>query len=269
MKNNNDISIYVVTHKDIKFSKRKGYKIIHVGAAIDDKEILNAINDNTGENISTKNKNFCELTALYWIWKNDIDSKIVGITHYRRFFYKNVICYKKDKIISDSRVKKILKRYDMIIPIPIILNGDTVKEHYNKYHKIKDLELCKEIISKKFPEYIESFNAIMNKKLLYSCNMLICRKELYNKYMEWLFEILFEIEKNIDISQYDEYNKRVYGFLAERLFNVWLEKNKDLKLKRLLVLNLEEDFNNKDYFKAKIKRFIMERTNEKTTKKNN
>ena len=70
---------------------------------------------------------------------------------------------------------------------------------------------------------------------------IITKKHLFDEYMQWLFNILFTLEKRIDISNYDSYQKRVYGFLSERLFNVWIEKNKDrLKIKETTVIFLEK-----------------------------
>ena len=76
--------VYVVSHKNAKFPTESIYKPIQVGK----KESFTEIRDNTGDNISEKNPNYCELTAAYWIWKND-KSDITGLTHYRRYFFKN------------------------------------------------------------------------------------------------------------------------------------------------------------------------------------
>ena len=90
-----------------------------------------------------------------------------------------------------------------------------------------------------YPEYKEAFEKILKRKSLYAFNMFIMNKNKFNDYMEWLFNIFNELEKTIDISGYDEYNKRIYGFLSERLFNVWIEKQ-NLKVKEMLLLNIEE-----------------------------
>lgn len=227
------VKIYVATHKKIDMQKENGYTPIQVGAEIN--EPLPYLKDNTGENISSKNKNYCELTALYWIWKNTSED-IVGLTHYRRLFYKN--CFSKT-ILKIEDIEKILNKYDIILPSKMNLNM-TIEEHYKKYHHIEDLYKCREIINDIYPEYIESFDKVLKRKSLHAFNMFIMDKNRFNDYMTWLFKIFEELEKTIDISGYDEYNKRIYGFLSERLLNVWIEKEK-LKQKEMLVLNVEDD----------------------------
>jgi hypothetical protein len=96
----------------------------------------------------------------------------------------------------------------------------------------------KNIITEKYPQYIDSFNKVMNGKNLHLFNMFICKKEYFDEYCNWIFGILFEVEKRIDISQYDVYQSRIYGFLGERLFNVWLESKK-FKIYKCNVLNIE------------------------------
>lgn len=231
MKQNN-VSIFIVSHKKYNFPKMEGYIPIQVGNG----ENLGILRDNTGDNISNKNQNYCELTALYWIWKN-YKSDIIGITHYRRYFTKNIF---SSRPISKENVEKYLEKYDIILPKPLCMLRLNVKQQYANSHYIKDLLLCGEIIQEKYPKYTNSFNKIMEKKYFYQYNMLITKKEIFDDYMEWLFEILFELEKKIDITNYSDYDKRVYGFLSERLFNVWLEEHDKLKIKELPIINIEE-----------------------------
>ena len=240
--------IYIATHKKIETQKEEGYTPIQVGAEIN--EELPYLKDNTGDNISKKNKNYCELTALYWIWKNTSED-IVGLTHYRRFFFKNIL---SKQLLKIKDIEKILTRNDIILPNKVHLDI-TIEEHYKKYHHIEDLQKCKKIIEKMYPEYKEAFEKILKRKSLYAFNMFIMNKNKFNDYMEWLFNIFNELEKTIDISGYDEYNKRIYGFLSERLFNVWIEKQ-NLKVKEMVVLNIQENRGKqiKEYLKTLIKR---------------
>ena len=249
----NEIKIFVVTHKKAEFPDKEYYVPIQAGTEINDD--LGYTADNIGDNISNKNKNYCELTALYWIWKN-CNADIVGLNHYRRYFFKNRFCSKIDKVINDEKIISYIQKYDMIIPEPEYILKYTIKEEYEKKHHIKDLDNCRNIIQKKYPDYVEAFDKVISSKKMRQYNMLITKKELFDKYCEWLFSILFELESITDISQYDDYNKRIYGFLSERLFNVWLEKNNDIKIKELPVNNIESG-SLKWQIKNQIKKIII------------
>lgn len=231
-----NVSIYVVAHKNAKFPNKEIYKPIQVGKA----ERFTSISDNTGENISEKNPNYCELTAAYWIWKNDNESDIVGLTHYRRYFFNSIFTNNLKNVLSKEEIENYLEKYDIIIPKKTRCLKYTVKEAYSKLHEIKDFEECRNIVEEKYPDYVKEFDEVANHKNIYSCNIFISNKKLFNEYYKWLFDILFELEKRTDISNYSDYNKRIYGFLSERLFNVWLKKHKELKIKEVPVYNTDQ-----------------------------
>lgn len=236
-----NMTIYVVAHKKVKIEFKEGiYRIIRVGIPKNDTNV-NELQDNTGDNIANKNKNYCELTALYWIWKNDKNSNIVGISHYRRFFCDNIIKKINKVMLSEKDIRKILNKYDIIIPKPMLMKKENVLQQYEKAHHKEDIDICKKVIYNKYPQYIEAFNKVMNKHYYSQFNMMICSKELFDSYMEWLFDILAEVEKESEFYNYDDYNKRIFGFLSERLFNVWLTQNKKIKIKRKLVYNSERE----------------------------
>lgn len=132
--------------------------------------------------------------------------------------------------------------------------GKTIRQDYEINHNIRDYDECRKIIIKYFPKYKESFDRVSDSKDLYQYNMFITKRAVFDSYCSWLFKILFELEKRIDISNYDKYNSRVYGFLSERLFNVWLDYNKQLKVKKFEVYNIEE--NKLSLLKANIKNII-------------
>ncbi|WP_302177478.1 DUF4422 domain-containing protein [Megamonas funiformis] len=116
---------------------------------------------------------------------------------------------------------------------------ETVRSQYEHAHNKRDLGEVENIIKEKHPEYIKAFEKVMNSRKLYIYNMFAMKKSLFDEYCAWLFDILFTLENRIDISDYDKYNARVFGFLSERLFNVWLEK-KSLKVKTIDVVFLEK-----------------------------
>lgn len=230
------MKIYIAIFNKLPNINEKGYYNLQLGA-VNSEKIISPIRDNIGENISEKNSIYCELTGLYWIWKN-IDDKIVGLTHYRRFFYKNPLIFNKKKILSEKDVINILDKYDIIVPQAGHLFASSIYKQYKKAHDIDDLEKCGKIIKEKYPEYYETFTNVMKSNCYHPYNMFICKKKIINNYCEWLFTIFNELEKEIDISKKDKYNRRVFGFLGERLFNVWIINN-NYKLKECPVYNIE------------------------------
>lgn len=220
-----DIKILVATHKKYLMPNDDIYLPIQVGA--EGKEDFGYIKDNTGDNISIKNPNYCELTALYWAWKN-LNCDYIGLCHYRRYFSHNIkgrfFRGRKASILSKSDIKHILLNYDIILP-PLITCKESVKDGYYNNHYKKDLDIIEKIITTKYPNYLEDYYHIMNNNYLHFLNMFIMSIDKFHSYCSWLFPILFESEKYINTSSYNSYQSRVYGFLSERLFNIWLHHN--------------------------------------------
>lgn len=230
--------IYVVTHKKVKKRLPKLYKYIQVGKSFSNED-YGYLSDDTGDNIALKNKNYCELTALYWIWKNVIDVDVVGICHYRRFFTKNYYSNSALSFITSRDIDKILKKYDVIVPQKEDWKEYTVREYYSKCNGFdKDINTTREGILKMFPDYIQSFDVVMSSHKAFYFNMFILKKELFDSYCEWLFAILNYVEEHTDISNYSKQEARIFGYISEILLNVWIEKNK-LKYKELKVVNVE------------------------------
>lgn len=232
--------MYIITHKKYNFPTLGEYIPLVVGANKNKVEISGIVQyDNTGDNISDKNSSFCELTGLYWIYKNSTIDGIVGLSHYRRYFFKS----KKvnlANIVDKKYIEQKLTNADIILPKKKYLIDGNVYNDYKAHHNIKDLDNCISIIEKKYPDYKEATSIIMKRNYLHSFNMFATKKALIDKYCEWLFDVLFELEKETDISKYDDYNKRIYGFLSERLFNIWVLKN-NLKICEVDVYNIEEN----------------------------
>jgi hypothetical protein len=242
----NDIKILVAAHKSCWMPKEEIYIPLHVGAAGKEPLIFQnerkGLRDDTGDNISAKNPNYCELTGLYWAWKN-LNCDYIGLCHYRRYFSHHFHPIdpekRKNAILHRIDYEKLLAKYDIILPKPMHCHGTTIEKHYKQEHNIKDLEETSRIISEKYPNYSNAFSAVMNRNYFYGMNMFVMKKTQFDRYCTWLFDILFTLESRIDISSYDTYQARVFGFLAERLFNVWLEKE-NLSTCDVSVINLEK-----------------------------
>lgn len=208
-----DTRIYVMTHKPIEPIDNEIYIPLHVGRA--GKEDLGYLGDNTGNSISEKNNSYCELTGLYWLWKN-VHCDIVGICHYRRFFIKD------EQILEKDYIEQILQHYDIIVPNSICMEEGNIERHYETKHHKEYMLLCEKIITEKYPEYANAFQVAIQCNLLSTGNLLITHKKIFDEYCTWLFDILFEVEKQIDFSKYDASHSRVMAFLSEWLFRVWL-----------------------------------------------
>lgn len=246
-------TIYIMTHKPYKlnFKKEKIYEDLLLGAALGNTGNANTLKDNTGDNISNKNKSYCELTGIYWVWKNST-SKVIGVDHYRRFFVKNE---NSPELLSEDDIKRILKKYNIIMPKRDlnIFTNKTAAQFFGDQHDPLVWTLCRDLIMEKFPTYLNDFDWFSRQKTGYVFNMFIGQKDLLDVYFEWLFQILDALEKEIDLSVYNDYNKRMYGFVAERLINIWIHHN-NLKVKEIPVYMTDKP-SLKEKIKAKILSF--------------
>jgi len=220
--------IYVITHKDFKYNILDIYQPIFVGNK-KPTENMKYIYDSSGDNIANKNENYCELTAIYWIWKNIHNCDNVGIVHYRRYFVYGF----RSKLVDDKYIEKNLgkKHYDIVLPYKFKTKHNVYRHFIDSPSgKDKDLINLRKIIAKKYPEYLESYDYVMSSRKASYCNMMISSKKIYNSYCAWLFDILFDLEKITDLTGYTQQQKRIYGFLSEFLLNVYVAKN-DLRVK--------------------------------------
>lgn len=218
--------IYIVTHKAFRSPKSDLYVPIQVGK-IQTGQDLGFLSDDTLDNIAYKNATFCELTALYWIWKNDKEADYIGLCHYRRYFTKNQYSNSEKYFITNADINKKISKHDIILPYEEKWIGVNVEEYYNLgAGRIQDIQKVKKILIKRFPEYINDLENVLNSNKASYRNMFIMSKMDLNRYCEWLFSILFELESSLNISSYNIQEKRVFGYLSEILLNVWIKHNK-------------------------------------------
>lgn len=213
-----DCKNYVITHKAMPVHEDELYKGLCVGGI----RYNDMLAEQDGENIMQYNDRINELTGLYWIWKNT-DCEYVGLSHYRRFFTSN-----DGSRLNKDDISEIMKEYDIILS-PIVLP-------WSIYHNIGmasgyDLaaaahEAFRESINKHQPEYVETFDQVMNETWMYRCNLFVTRREIMNTFCKWLFSFLLEATDKIDVSRLGFYEKRVCGYFGETMWTVWTRKNK-------------------------------------------
>ena len=209
-------SMFVITHKSIE--DPIGYKDFNY-LSVGSNDTNATYSDKQGNNISEKNPYFCELTGLYWIWKN-VTAEEVGLCHYRRFF-----CKKENNLydlLTVDELSDLLQDGDIIMAKPINFYMDYFT-FYEKGKRNNALRKCCEYIVEKDPNYKRAITNLLKKKTNRCYNMFYCKKGLIDEYCDWLFGVLFEYENMIDISGWSKEQQRVYGFIAEFLFNVWVE----------------------------------------------
>lgn len=234
--------IYVVTHKkydlDINL-KNKGYALISVGKGKE--ENVDGFKDDIGDNISDKNRNYCELTALYWIWRNDKSSQYKGLCHYRRYITTKWLSNDIKNAIDSKMIEDILGKYDIILPQKQYFVRKA-KDNYLRCGYQRDLNNLREVIRDLYPEYLDTFDLVMNSNSSYLMNMMVASKNTFDSYCKWLFDILFQLEKITDLTNYSVQESRIYGYMSERLLTVWVIYNK-LRVKEFPFINTEKEEN--------------------------
>lgn len=219
-----DIKIAVATHKKYWMPSDNIYLPVTAGADIH--ALTDYAPDNTGDNISAKNPHYCELTVLYWMWRN-LNAEYMGLVHYRRHFsWKGARGSKSQRVITRQNMERILRNSDVVLPMPRNYFIETNYSQYIHAHHVADLDITREILCERYVEYIPAFDRSMARTKGHRFNMFVMRRDLLNAYCQWLFTVLFELEHRLDISDYSSYDARVFGFVGERLLDVWIEANR-------------------------------------------
>ncbi|MFD1421204.1 DUF4422 domain-containing protein [Lactiplantibacillus songbeiensis] len=218
------IKILVAAHKQAKMpTDTELYLPVQVGKALHPELNLPYQSDNDGNNISSKNSSYNELTAVYWAWKN-LEADAIGLVHYRRLLSLN---HKKDfsTVLSKKQTEKLLQDNDIILPKKRHYFIESNYSHYVHAHHSEPLNQCRRIIVKYYPQYLKAYDAVMKRTSAHMFNIFIMKKPYFDEYCVWMFDVLKKLDDTIDVRDYDAYEARVLGFVSELLLDVWLQKN--------------------------------------------
>ncbi len=241
------IKLYSVYYKAFPLLPKAKYVVpIQAGAALH--APLPMLVDNTGENISRLNNYYSELTAAYWIFKNaERDTDAWGLCHYRRyliplvtkyFFKEKSRYYFKtsqtilDRLLTDELyiyLKELLAKFDVIVQRPTYAKKEgrkifTIKEGYFTDHHREHWETTMQVIVEKYPAYAKSISTFSEGKYMYFNNVMITTWPVWDTYLSWLFDVFFEVQQRIVLPG-KGYNERAFGFLGERLHNLFIYHN--------------------------------------------
>lgn len=242
-----EIFISICYHKPSPIIRTNYMVPVHVGRALAPTPLADTIGDDTGPNISEKNPTWSELTGLYWMWKN-VSADYYGLMHYRR-----VLNFSEDKAgrlrrfthvspreykkfgWTDAQIKASLISYD-IITAPLWNVHPVGAPHLNmsnyamyaREHNAADMDVVEHIVARQSPEVFPFFVKMLTERRAFFFNIMILRSDLFHMYCKWLFNILEAAEEEIDVSQYDSYQRRVWGFMAERLANAYVSYAKHI-----------------------------------------
>ncbi|WP_207082878.1 DUF4422 domain-containing protein [Nocardioides sp. S5] len=218
--------ILIAAHKPYDFPSDPIYTPIHVGSVGRD-TVPHAIRDDVGDQISDLNSTYCELTGLYWLWKNGPEADIYGLAHYRRFFSGTAPHPSGPNILGHEDVNEALGEASVVLARRRLYGIETVRSHYAHAHHEKDLDLARKVIADGWPDYVPAFDRLMDSRSLSLYNMFLMRSDAFHAYCPWVFGILERVHGELDMTGYSDQDKRAIGFLGERLLNVWAMHHAD------------------------------------------
>ena len=272
-------SIAIICHRPTwATSQRPGYYNLAVGNFCNSKSLNERYSKDSAHlnNISDKNEYYCELTGLHAIANQGevSNNKIIGLVHYRRRFaepfqrpaYKLIdkitkkagkalprmqdrlskmrdeLCLKME--VQSKSIEKLFKSQSeqLVILPPKRSFKETVYEQYCICHPQEDIDKCRNALAAIYPAYVKSFDCIMNSKKMHCFNMIIAKQGTIKAYSDWLFSLLSRLEESLSLETLDRRDstqRRAYGFLAERLLNVYMLYHQELMVKELPCIFLQ------------------------------
>ncbi|MDN3985556.1 DUF4422 domain-containing protein [Lactiplantibacillus plantarum] len=244
--------IMIATHKPYRMPIDKElYMPVFVGSALHESVPEGYQSDAQGENISVKNPHYNELTAIYWAWHN-LSADVIGLVHYRRYFVGHKLFGDKfARVLTRQEVEFLTQDVDVVVPKRRRYYVETIESHYRHSHDSRGLDMLRLVIEKSYPQYFDAFNHVLSSRSAHMFNMFIMKKQRLDEYASWLFDVLGEVEQNLDIATFEGNESRVLGFLSELLLDTWIETN------RLSYKEVKVQFMENEHWVKKITVFIL------------
>ncbi|MCR5664035.1 MAG: DUF4422 domain-containing protein, partial [Oscillospiraceae bacterium] len=243
-----DIRIYVACHRESLTPRCPLFRPIQAGAGVNGR-LPGLLHDDEGDNISEKNPRWCELTALYWVWKHE-DADVIGFCHYRRYFdfsenppepdaYGTQRCEAltaaaEERLgMDEASIRRAIAGKSLLVANPTPLRTLGAADLFEQYAAAPELRredlLCAiGVLEEKYPEYREAAARYLHGDRFYPCNLFVMEKSLFRVYCAWLFDVLEETERRLDWTDRSVESLRTMGHIAERLLGVFYTRQQQL-----------------------------------------
>ncbi len=231
---------------------------VQVGCALKKDLYDDMYHDNDGENISAHNPKYCELSAVYWGWKNQDklgNPDYVGLMHDRRHFLFNAnlpipnkqvtwmphspvymfppVCPAYLTYLTDDVIRSYFPKYDIMILKPYDVKyrlGEkgNMRERFLRSEAMSAdiFEVWVKTVKELFPDYTDELTTFVNGHIEHLCSMSVMRKDLYEQYCHFTFTALKAVDEQIDSSQFSAPKKRFLGYLGEFMLSLFVMKLK-------------------------------------------
>lgn len=221
------ITVGVAAHRPYRMPADPAYLPLHVGAALHPDACPGFQPDDEGDSVSGRNPSWCELTGLWWLWRN-CGAAHKGLVHYRRLLGSPDPRRRRakdplDRVATGGELLSALGEAPVVLPRRRSYYIETVYSHYAHTFDAGQLDACREVLSELHPGALPSWDRHMGSRTAHICNMLVARAEVFDAWCAWLFPVLEGLEGRVDSSGMTPFEARWPGRVAERLLDPWLE----------------------------------------------
>lgn len=216
-----DVAVVVAAHRPYRMPDDPLYLPVQVGAA-GKPSIEGFQRDDEGDNISAQNVRYCELTGLYWAWKN-LDVDYLGFCQYRRHFsYRKKGADDWGNMLTLDEARELCSKNMIVLPRKRNYYIQTLKQHFEAYSFAEpgDVGRFREAVNSVDPSYLGAFDAVMARRSGHMCSMFLMEKGLADEYCSWLFEVLRSLDAAIGPGR-----NRMLGYFGEHGLDIWIERN--------------------------------------------
>lgn len=227
------ITVGVAAHKPYPMPEDPCYLPIHVGRALHPEVAPEMgprfVGDDTGDSISSLNATYCELTALYWLWRN-CESDYKGLVHYRRHLASPDPARRRaperlERVATGGELVSMLEDRGAVLPRRRAYYIETMRSHWDHTQPPEQLDEAVRVIADLEPAYSSALEGVLSARGAHMFNMMVMRADLFDAYCAWLFPLLAELTFRLDPAQFPPFQARYPGRVSELLLDAWLDVN--------------------------------------------